>query len=103
MVLLLILLVDGVQNISVKALQTGLTLCWYPPVNHTADGNISKYNVSCSSERPVIAAVSSPVNITGLTPYTNYSCCITPHWVTNGVGPATCMAATTLQDGELLE
>ena len=36
---------------------------------------------------------------TSLDPFTQYKCCIEPHWTTNGVGPTVCIEQMTLEDG----
>ena len=39
---------------------------------------------------------------TSLDPFTQYKCCIEPHWTTNGVGPTVCVEQMTLEDGRVV-
>ena len=91
---------DSVQDITGFGFSThSIGLTWSAPVNHTDDGAFGNYSINCTSGYTSVLTSTATV-VTGLQPFTNYTCCITPHWATNGVGPETCATTTTQQDGE---
>ena len=73
---------------------------WDPPVK--PNGVITKYQLQCTGGEKVfsINATGSQTTTTlsGLLPYTNYSCSITAHTSVGG-GPAATTSVTTEQDG----
>ena len=80
---------------------TGFTFNWNPPTE--PNGVITKYQTYCSGEGHVfshtVMGSQTTTTLSGLLPYTNYSCNITAH--TNaGEGPAANISLTTRQDGE---
>ena len=94
---------DGVQDMSVGAISPHIIgIAWKPPTNHTDDGAFWGYTMNCTSGHTFNLPGTSKVTlVTDLQPFTNYTCCITPHWWTNGDGPEACVSTTTQQDGEL--
>ena len=94
---------DGVQNIEKLGFSVhSIFLQWSAPANYTDDGEFGNYAVRCTSGyTSVLSSTTTATIISGLQPFTNYTCCITPHWVTNGAGPETCVSTITQQDGEL--
>ena len=84
-----------------------VTLIWLPPTNYLNDGEFSGYNITCSSSPNNETAImimfsNSQYTATSLDPFTQYKCCIEPHWTTNGVGPTVCIEQMTLEDGRLI-
>lgn len=75
-------------------------------MNHSEDGNLAEYNISCSvvetSESVANYTIPFPensTNITSLKPFTEYQCCIVPIWENNGPGYEVCVTDTTMQRG----
>ena len=91
---------DGVTNIEIVGFSVhSIFVTWRAPINHTDDGVFGNYAIRCTSGYTSVLT-STVTIVTGLQPFTNYTCCITPHWVTNGAGPETCISTTTQEDGE---
>ena len=81
-----------------------LTLFWSPPLRSQRNGVIISYLITCSSGDIIINTTrtsSTSLTITGLQPFTNYSCSIIAHTSVGG-GPAATINATTRQDGKSL-
>ena len=79
------------------------SLSWEPPTK--PNGVITEYQFQCSGENHVmfnhtVIGSQTTTTLSGLLPYTNYSCSITAHTSVGG-GPAATINVTTLQDGEL--
>ena len=87
---------SGISNNSMS-----LSFTWDAPLK--PNGVILKYVFSCScgGMEHVISITGSQTTTTlsGLLPYTDYSCSITAHTSVGGGPPATA-SVTTLQDGE---
>ena len=85
---------NGVSNDS-----RSLTLTWKAPVQ--PNGVITEYQLQCSGGGQVFnrTVMETTTTLSGLLPYTNYSCSITAHTSAGG-GPAATTSVTTLQDGE---
>ena len=82
-----------------------ITLSWSPPAK--PNGVITRYSMLCS-QSGVVMNISQNFNssqttttLSGLLPYTNYSCSITAHTSVGG-GPAATINVTTVQDSELI-
>ena len=79
-----------------------VTLSWGPPTE--ANGVITKYQFQCSAgeehvfNRTVIGSQTT-TTLSGLLPYTSYSCSITAHTNVGG-GPAVTTSVTTEQDSK---
>ena len=75
-----------------------LTLTWKAPVQ--PNGVITEYQLQCSGGGQVFnrAVMETTTTLSGLLPYTNYSCSITAHTSVGG-GPTATTSVTTLQDG----
>ena len=91
------------RNFSIVAeSSTSLYIIWSAPA--TSNGVITEYQIQCSGDNKnfTSAVMGSPTTTTlsGLLPYTNYSCSITAHTSAGG-GPAATTSVTTLQDSEL--
>ena len=86
---------NGVSNDS-----RSLTLTWKAPVQ--PNGVITEYQLQCSGGGQVFnrTVMETMTTLSGLLPYTNYSCSITAHTSVGG-GPAATTSVTTLQDSEL--
>ena len=81
---------------------TSIKLTWSAPVK--PNGVITGYILQCRSaegETRLQRLMSSQITnvLSGLLPYTNYSCSITAH-TSAGEGPAATTSVTTEQDGE---
>ena len=65
------------------------------------NGVITEYQLQCSGGGQVFnrTVMETTTTLSGLLPYTNYSCSITAHTSAGG-GPAATTSMTTLQDGE---
>ena len=80
-----------------------VTLSWGPPTE--ANGVITKYEFQCSAgeehvfNRTVMGSQTT-TTLSGLLPYTSYSCSITAHTSVGG-GPAATTSVTTQQDSKL--
>ena len=72
---------------------------WSAP--STPNGVITEYQLQCSGGGQVFnrTVMKTTITLSGLLPYTNYSCSITAHTSVGG-GPAATIIVTTLQDGE---
>ena len=96
------ILVDAVRNLQAISTSHSIKLSWVDPVNYSADGAFNNYLLMCSAE-PITTktktTIQTTATTTGLSPYTEYSCCVTPQWSTNGAGPQDCIKVTTDQDG----
>ena len=68
-----------------------------------ADGVINEYQLQCSGGgqvfSPVVPGSQTTTTLSGLLPYTNYSCSITAHTSVGG-GPAATTSVTTEEDCE---
>ena len=81
---------------------TATMLTWSPPVE--PNGVITEYHLQCSGGGQLLKmnfSKNQPTTITlsGLLPYTNYSCSITAHTSVGG-GPAATTSVVTDQDGK---
>ena len=87
------------QVIAIAESSTTTTLFWSAPA--TPNGVITEYQLQCSGGGQVFnhTVMETTATLSGLLPYTNYSCSITAHTSAGG-GPAANTSATTLQDGE---
>ena len=76
-----------------------ITLIWSAP--STPNGVITEYQLQCSGGGQVFSrtVMETTTTLSGLLPYTSYSCSITAHTSVGG-GPAATTSMTTLQDGE---
>ena len=77
-----------------------LNVTWSAPA--TPNGVITEYQLQCSGGGQVFnhTVMETMTTLSGLLPYTNYSCSITAHTSVGG-GPAATISVTTLQDSEL--
>ena len=80
-----------------------LSLSWCIP--QKPNGVISHYELNASGDGQVfnwtVNGSQTTTTLSGLLPYTNYSCSITAHTSVGG-GPAATTSVTTLQDSELI-
>ena len=81
---------------------TSITLCWIAPA--TTNGVITEYQLQCNSSdhgqvfNRTVKGSQTATTLSGLLPYTNYSCNITAHTSAGG-GPSTTVNIATAQDG----
>ena len=77
---------------------TSMNVSWSAP--STPNGVITEYQLQCSGGGQVFnyTVMETMTTLSGLLPYTNYSCSITAHTSVGG-GPAATTSVTTLQDG----
>ena len=75
-----------------------ISLHWSAPA--TPNGVITEYQLQCSGGGQVFnrTVMETTTTLSGLLPYTSYSCSITAHTSVGG-GPAATTSVTTLQDG----
>ena len=91
---------SGVSNIS-----KSITFTWKPPQNTSGMIIATNYTFQCSvpgnevTHNLNLNSSQTTITLSGLMPYTNYSCSITAH-TSGGEGPAATTSVTTLQDGE---
>ena len=80
-----------------------IKLTWGPPL--VPNGVIRHYQLQCTSREQIlnhtVNGSQTTATLSGLLPYTNYSCNITAHTSVGG-GPAATINVTTKQDGETL-
>ena len=78
-----------------------VTLTWKPPIE--PNGFITEYRFQCFGENHAVNSnvmgSQTTITLSGLLPYTNYSCSITAHTSAGG-GPAATASVNTLQDSE---
>ena len=88
------------QVFGVATNSTSILFVWSAP--STPNGVITEYQLQCSGGGQVFNRIvmGTTATLSGLLPYTNYSCSITAHTSAGG-GPAATTSVTTLQDGEL--
>ena len=90
----------GVSNNS-----KSITFTWKPPQNTSGMIIVTNYTFQCSipgngvTHNLTINNSQTTITLSGLLPYTNYSCNITAH-TSGGEGSAATTSVTTLQDGE---
>ena len=80
---------------------SSITLFWSAP--SIRNGVITAYQLQCSGDGQVFirTVMETTTTLSGLLPYTNYSCNITAYTSAGG-GPAASVSVTTLQDSEQL-
>ena len=91
------------RNLTVTTItSTSATFSWSPPVK--PNGEITKYQIQCLPDEDHIVSDSQTTSATlsGLLPYTNYSCSITAHTSVGG-GPAATTSVATEQDSKILQ
>ena len=88
------------QFFGVAGSSTTITLAWSAPA--TPNGVITEYQLQCSGGGQVFnhTVMETTTTLSGLLPYTNYSCSITAHTSAGG-GPAATTSVTTLQESEM--
>ena len=84
------------------------TLCiitWNLLFQYMQYGSFDGYVVMCNISNTNTTITSNTtqelnVSVKFLKPFTSYICCVTPQWITNGIGKSQCINFTTLEDGE---
>ena len=82
-----------------------LTLSWSPPLLSQRNGVIISYLITCSSGGSIINSTrtsSSSLTITGLQPFTNYTCSVRAATIV-GDGPATLQDVITSEESKTKE
>ena len=76
------------QNIIFNAASHSITLFWSPPIVSQQNGVITRYFIACISKSGNIDrnTNNTSLNITGLEPFTNYTCFLNAATVVGG-GP----------------
>lgn len=82
---------------------TSVSLSWDPPPPESQNGIIVSYQLNITSLETglsiVQASISTTIDITGLSPYTTYSCIVAAE-TSVGIGPyTTILTFTTDEDG----
>ena len=87
------------QFIAVPGSSNTIDFIWSAPA--TPNGVITEYQLQCSGGGQVFnrTVMDITTTLSGLLPYTNYSCSITAHTSAGG-GPAATTSVTTLQDSK---
>ena len=87
------------QVFGIADTSTLIILAWSAP--STPNGVITEYQLQCSGGGQVFyrTVMETTTTLSGLLPYTNYSCSITAHTSVGG-GPAATTSVTTLEDGK---
>ena len=93
------------QFLNVSLSSSSIILSWSAPA--TPNGVITEYQLQCSGGGQVFSRTvmgsqtqtQTTTTLSGLLPYTSYSCNITAHTSVGG-GPAATTSLTTVQDGE---
>ena len=76
---------------------TSAVISWNPPLK--PNGVIIQYRLQCGPNvGHIVSGSQTTITLSGLLPYTNYSCNITAH-TSAGRGPAATVNITTAQDG----
>ena len=90
------------QVFTISETSTVISLHWSSP--STPNGLITEYQLQCSGGGQVFirTVMETITTLSGLLPYTNYSCSITAHTSAGG-GPAATASVTTLQDGDSIK
>ena len=91
------------RNISLSVQNSqSISISWDPPSPNVQNGILRQYSVTLTSSFSVVThTVSSSITssvITGLRPYTNYTCSVRA--ITIEVGPAITAQIQTPEDGE---
>lgn len=87
-----------------------VTLSWEPTYYHSDDGDFEGYEAVCIATNYNLTGyrfisdngqniLTRTIVISLLQPYTEYMCCVTPQWTSQGSGPDKCITTTTLEDG----
>ena len=89
------------QFFAIAESSTSIIFSWSAP--ETPNGVITEYQLQCSGGEKVFSRTvmgsQTTTTLSGLLPYTSYSCNITAHTSVGG-GPAATTSVTTEQDGE---
>ena len=90
------------QVYAIAERSTVISLLWMAPA--TPNGVITEYQLQCSGGGQVFnhTVMETTTTLSGLLPYTNYSCSITAHTSVGG-GPAATTSVITEQDGNILK
>ena len=92
------------QNINVEMTAHTLTLSWSPPLPSQRNGVIISYLITCSSGGSIINSTrtsSTSLTITGLQPFTNYTCSVSAATIV-GDGPTTARTIETKKESKFL-
>ena len=86
------------QVVAIVLNSTSIVFLWVAP--STPNGVITEYQLQCSGGGQVfnLTVMETTITLSGLLPYTNYSCNITAHTSAGG-GPAATTIVITAQDG----
>ena len=90
------------QNITFLLTSRSLTLSWSPPLPSQRNGVIISYLITCSSGDIIINTTrtsSTSLTITGLQPFTNYTCSVSASTII-GDGPAVVNSAITSEESK---
>ena len=76
------------QNITFIVASHSATFFWSPPIVSQQNGVITRYSIACISKFGIVDrnTSSTSLNVTGLRPFTNYTCLVDAATVV-GVGP----------------
>ena len=87
-------------NFIISVTSRTLTLSWSPPLPSQRNGVIISYLVTCNSKNSTRTS-STSLTITGLQPFTNYTCTVSAATMV-GDGPPATVSGTSDEDGEYI-
>ena len=93
------------QDFIISVTSRTLNLSWSPPLPSQQNGVIISYVLTCSSGGSIINSTrtsSTSLTITGLEPFTNYTCSVNASTVV-GDGPAAVRIVETSEDSEFMK
>ena len=92
------------QDFIIAVTSHSINFAWSPPLPSQRNGVITSYLINCSSADSIINTTrtsSTSLTITGLEPFTNYTCSVSAATVV-GDGPAAIIHTMTNEDSKFI-